>query len=81
MIDKFCLFLTSKIRKEMPEVDDEKAEVITYGLQLIIGEIPKMFITIAAAYLLGVLKLTLIMILVLLPYRAFSGGFNLKTHI
>ena len=43
MIDKFCLFLTSKIRKEMPEVDDEKAEVINYGLQLIIGEIPKIF--------------------------------------
>ena len=33
MIDKFCAYLTKKIRKEMPEVDDERAEVIMYGLQ------------------------------------------------
>ena len=41
MIDKFCAYLTKKIRKEMPEVDDERAEVIMYGLQNIIGELPK----------------------------------------
>lgn len=81
MVEKLCSFLTNKIRNEMPEIDNERAEVINYGLQLIIGEIPKMFITLAVAYLLGVFKLTLIMILVLLPYRAFSGGFHLKTHI
>lgn len=28
MIDNICTFLTNRIRKEMPEVDDEKAEVI-----------------------------------------------------
>ena len=41
MIDKFCTFLVNKMRKEMPDIDEERAEVITYGLQLIIGEIPK----------------------------------------
>ena len=25
MIDKICIFLTNKIRKEMPEIDDEEA--------------------------------------------------------
>jgi len=44
MIDKFCTYLTNKIRKEMPEVDDERAEVINYGIQLIIGEIPKIIL-------------------------------------
>ena len=34
MIDKICLLLTNKIRKEMPEVDDERAEIINYGLHL-----------------------------------------------
>ena len=81
MVDKCCLFLTKKIQKEMPEVDEERAEIINYGLQLIIGEIPKMCITIFVAYLLGVFKLTLFMILSLLPFRSFSGGFHLKTHI
>ena len=41
MIDKICTYLTNRIRKEMPEIDDEKAEIIMYGLQNIIGELPK----------------------------------------
>ena len=81
MIDKFCTFLVNKMRKEMPDIDDERAEVITYGLQLIIGEIPKIFITFAIAYLCGILKLTVLTLLVLLPYRICSGGFHLKTHL
>jgi len=81
MIEKFCTFLVNKMRKEMPEIDDERAEIINYGLQIIVGEIPKIFITLAIAYGLGVLKLTLLTIIALMPYRIFSGGFHLKTHI
>ena len=81
MIDKITEFLTNKIRKEMPEIDDERAEVINYGLQILVGEVPKTFIMLAIAYLLGVFKLTLITFLILMPYRTFSGGFHLKTHI
>ena len=81
MIDKICLFLTNKIRKEMPEIDDERAEVIKYGLLLLIGEIPKVFIMLAIAYFLGVFKLSLIAFLLMAPYRGFSGGFHLHTHI
>lgn len=81
MIDKICIFLTNKIRKEMLEIDDERAEIINYGLHLIIGELPKIIIVLAIAYFLETLKATLIMIAVLLPYRAVSGGFHLKTHI
>ena len=81
MVDKITEFLTNKIRKEMPEIDDERAEVINYGLQILVGEVPKTFIMLAIAYLLGVFKLTLITFLILMPYRTFSGGFHLKTHI
>ena len=81
MIDKICEFLTDKIRKEMPEVDDERAEIINYGLQNILGEIPKTFIIFGIAYVLGVFKLTLMAYVILMPYRAFSGGFHLHTHI
>ena len=41
MIDKFCDYLTNKIRKANPDIDDERAEVINYGIHLIVGEIPK----------------------------------------
>lgn len=81
MIDKICMFLTNKIRKEMPEIDDERADVINYGLQNIIGEVPKIFIMLGVGYLLGVFKETLITFLLLMPYRGFSGGFHMKTHI
>ncbi len=81
MIKKFCDFLVNKMRKENPEIDDERSEIINYGLQLLIGEIPKIFITLTVSYILGILKLTIIMVLILIPYRAFSGGFHLHSHI
>ena len=81
MIEKICNKLTLKIRKKMPEVNEERAEVINYGLQLIIGEIPKTFVLLIVAYLCGVLKLSIIALLAIMPYRATSGGVHLKTHI
>ncbi len=81
MIDKITQSLTNRIRKEMPDVDDERAEVINYGLQILLGEFPKIFVMLAVAYLLGVFKLTLITFFILMPYRTFSGGFHLKTHL
>lgn len=81
MIDKICMFLTNKIRKEMPEIDDEKAEVINYGLQNIVGEIPKIFIMLAVAYVLGIFPLALFTFIALYPYKGASGGVHLKTHI
>ena len=81
MIDTICTFLTNRIRKEMPEIDDERAEVINYGLQNIVGEIPKTFLVFIIAFILGMLKEVLFMFIVLIPYRGASGGFHLKTHL
>ena len=36
---------------------------------------------IGIAFLLGVGKLTILTFLIMAPYRAYSGGFHLKTHI
>lgn len=81
MIDTICTFLTNRIRKEMPEIDDERAEVINYGLQNIVGEIPKIFLLFIISFILGMLKEVLFMFIVLTPYRGASGGFHLKTHL
>ena len=81
MVDKICTFLTNRIRKEMPEIDDERAEVINYGIQIIIGEIPKVFIMLTVGFVLGIFKETLLAFLFLIPYRGASGGFHAKTHI
>lgn len=81
MIDKICNSILERIRKEMPEVDDEQAEVINYGLQMIIGEAPKLLIMLSIAYILGVLKLTVLAYLLLLPYKYFVGGVHAKSHL
>lgn len=81
MIDHFCEYLTQKIRKQMPEVDDEKAEVILYGIQLIIGEIPKIFLMFITGFILGLWWQTLLAFFLLLPYKTTTGGFHLKTHV
>ena len=81
MIDKICTFLTNKIRQEMPEIDDEKAEVINYGLQNIIGEIPKLIIMLIVAYILGIFPLALFTFLVLIPYKGAVGGVHLHSHL
>ena len=81
MIDKICTKLTEKIRKQNPEIDDERAEIIMYGLQILIGELPKGIIILAIAYFLGIFKLTLLAVLIIAPYRCVSGGVHMKTHI
>ena len=65
LIDKFCEYLTNKIRKETPNMDDEQAEIIMYGIQLIVGEIPKIFLMFIIGFLLGVWWQTLLAFLVL----------------
>ena len=81
MIDKICAFLTRKIREEMPDIDDERAEVINYGLQNLLGEIPKTFIMLFVAYILGIFEWSLFTFLALFIYKGASGGVHLKTHI
>ena len=81
MVDKICDFITNRIKKEMPEVDEERAEVINYGVHLLFGEIPKTFIFIIIALALGILKEFILAMLIIMPYRAVSGGVHLKTHI
>ena len=81
MIDKFCECLVQKIRKKMPEIDDERSEVILYGIQLIVGEIPKLFLLFALGILLGLWWQNALAFFLILPYRICSGGFHLKTHI
>jgi len=81
LVEAICNKLTLKIRNAMPEVDDERAEIINYGLQLIIGEAPKFLILLIIACLFGVPVLSILALLFILPYRIVSGGVHLKTHI
>ncbi len=80
MLEKICNWIVGKMRKSIP-MDDEKAEVILYGIQLIIGEIPKIFLLFVLSFILGIGWYVLFAFLVIMPYRATTGGFHLKSHL
>lgn len=81
MINQICESLTNRIRQEMPEIDDEKADVIRYGLELIIGEIPKIVLLFVIAIILKIGWLVVFAYFTMLPYKIVAGGFHLKTNI
>lgn len=81
MVDKICDKLMDRVRAKMPEVDEERAEVIRYGFELIIGEVPKIIFMFLLAAILGKMKYFIISSMIICIYRNFSGGVHLKSHI
>ena len=81
MIETICNSLAKKIIKSVDGYDETKADEISFGLQLLIGEVPKFFITLILAWVLHIVDLTIISFIIILPYRMFSGGFHLHTHL
>lgn len=80
MIDKFCNFVTRKIKENVANIDEEKEMVIDFGIKMIFGELPKIVILIAVGFILGIGWETSILFCLLCIYRSFTGGFHLKTH-
>lgn len=81
MVDKICDFLLEKIKKDDKTVDEEKAQIIYYGLQNMVGEFPKVIIILITSAVLGIFDLVMSGTIVLLIYRGFAGGVHLKTHL
>lgn len=81
MVDKICDKLMTRVKAKMPEVDQERAEIIRYGFELLIGEIPKVFLIFILAILLGKIRYFIISVIIIASYRTFSGGVHLRTHI
>lgn len=81
MIDKFCDWITKKIKDNVENIDEEKEMVINFGVRLIFGEMPKIILLFIIGFLLGIGWYSVIFFLLLAPYRSLTGGFHLKTHI
>lgn len=81
MVDKICEFILNRMKKEMPDITKEKEEVIKYGLQLIIGEIPKTLLLFVVSFLLGFGWYMLFAYITIMPYKMVSGGIHLHTHL
>lgn len=81
MVKKICMFLINRIKKEMPDISSEREEAIEYGLELIVGELPKMILLVVIAFILKIGWLVICAYFTMLPYKITAGGFHLKTHI
>ena len=75
------MFLVNRIKKEMPDISSEREEAIEYGLELIVGELPKMILLVVIAFILKIGWLVICAYFTMLPYKITAGGFHLKTHI
>lgn len=74
MIEAICNSLTKKIIKSVDGYDENKADEINFGLQLLIGEVPKFFITFILAWILNIIDLTIISFIVI-HIECFLGDF------
>ena len=81
MIEKICDIILKKMKKEMPDITEEKEEAILYGLQLLMGEAPKMILLFAISFVLGFGLEMIFAYFSIMPYRTASGGFHLHTHL
>ena len=81
MIEKICGYILKKMKAKMPEMTDEKAEIIQYGLEILFGEVPKVILLLGISFLLGIGWYMVFAYVALMPYRAMSGGFHLHTHL
>ena len=81
MIDKFCDLITEKIKSKVTDIDEERELVINFGVRLIFGELPKILILFIIGFLLSMGWQTLLLFFLIAPYRSFTGGFHLKTHL
>lgn len=81
MVERFCAFILKKMKVKMPEITEEQGEIIQYGLELIIGEFPKIILLFVLGFLLGIGWYVLFAFIAIAPYRGMSGGFHLHTHL
>ena len=81
MIDAFCEKLTCVIQTNVQGIDEEKAEIINFGIKSIVSEVSKLLIILLSAYLLGILNYVIIAVVSHGLYRTYAGGFHAKTHL
>ena len=78
MIENLCSKITNSLRKKI-SMSDERAEVINFGLLVLIGEVPKIILILLFAWYFKILKL--ITFVAISVYRTQGGGFHLESHI
>ena len=78
MVDNICKYLMKKIENQILDINEERKEVIMYGLELIIGEVSKLILLILIAVIFGIGHLVVFAYISMLPYKNNSRWFSFK---
>jgi accessory gene regulator B len=62
------------------EEDEDRTDILAYGLEIIIGGTVKSLLVIFLAYILGIFQTVLISVLSFVAFRHFGGGVHLSTY-
>lgn len=81
MIDALSNKITNALTQSMKDVDEEKAEVINYGLNILIYQVLLTGIIFVLALITGIFKYVLISVVVYASIRIFAGGAHARTRI
>ena len=79
MIDKISNKILNFISTE--NIDNDKKEVLLFGITRIVEDIPKTIGIILIGIILGILKEIAIVTIVLATYKTFVGGVHAKTNL
>ena len=78
MKEKFLSGSIKRIKKKYPEYDEEKLEIITYGLEALYITITKTIVIFGFALILGILKETLLIMISYNIIRTTAFGMHAK---
>lgn len=81
MIDTFSEKLTSAIKANVKGVSEEKAEIINYGINLLIYDIVVFTLVFSASLLLGIFNYVLASVAVIAMLRLYAGGAHTRSRL
>ncbi|MBZ4688511.1 MAG: hypothetical protein JG764_2144 [Clostridiales bacterium] len=78
-INDISVFLANNLA-EILDYNEEQADILRYGFEVIIGEFTKITILLILALLLNILPQAIVALLTISVYRLLSGGIHCKTY-
>jgi accessory gene regulator B len=81
MVEKMCDAFSREIMHHVPDVDSNKAEAISFGLQATVSLIINTISLTLIAYFLNILEAWIILMIPYVSLRTFAGGYHLKSRI
>lgn len=81
MIDSLSNKITSLIKNNLPDISNEKEEIINYGMNIFIYQTLLLLLIFSLALVTGLFKYIFIFFIVYALLRAFTGGAHSNTRI